>query len=217
MTSVHRFIYRAQMLPGHDGAAVEALNARASDARARVASGELMTASAYRYQSDVFVYYESLGAPRPPEAVFGDLSDVLAQWPGEAAPRCFVPMMDIFHCGEPLDAEYWRRKRPVELYDGKVIRLRPEKVASYIFYHYQLQEEQPGSFDKYCVIAIHENLMFFYMEKPFVLEAPPKPGALGTKNTPEQWQELMALHFAPWPDGTGPNNAWRDSQTLWHV
>ncbi len=205
------------MLPGRETAAVAALQQRVDVVRSRVAAGELMTASAFRYRTHIFVYYESLGAPLPPESVFGDLSDVLAQWPGDTAPRCFVPMMDIFHCGEPLDAEYWRRKRPVELYDGKVIRLQPEKVASYIFYHYQLQEEQPGSFDKYCVIAIHENLMFFYMEKPFVLETPPKPGALSTKNTPEQWQELMALHFAPWPDGRGPNDTWRDSQTLWQI
>lgn len=217
MTSVHRLIYLAQVLPGREDAALAALQLRVEGLHDRVASGELMTASAYRYHAHIFVYYESLSVPLAPEALFGDMSDVLAQWPGHNEPRRFVPMMDIFHCGEPLNAEYWRRKRPVELYDGKVIRLRPEKVASYIFYHYQLQEEQPGSFDKYCMIAIHEELMFFYMEKPFVLETPPKPGALSTKNTPGQWQELMGQHFAPWPDGTGPDNTWRNTQTLWHV
>ncbi len=217
MTSVHRFIYCAQMLPGREAAALTALQRRFDDVRARVVAGELMTASAFRYGTRIFVYYESLAVPLAPAVLFGDLSDVLAQWPGHSEPRCFVPMMDIFHCGEPLNADYWRRKRPVELYDGKVIWLRPDKVASYVFYHYQLQEEQPGSFDKYCVIAIHENLMFFYMEKPFVLEPPPKPGALSTKNTPEGWQELMALHFAPWSDGSEPNDTWRDCETLWHV
>ena len=55
MTSVHRFVFRAQILPGREAEAAVALNARANDSRARVASGELMTASAYRYRSDVFV------------------------------------------------------------------------------------------------------------------------------------------------------------------
>ncbi|MBT3602078.1 MAG: hypothetical protein HOE48_03170 [Candidatus Latescibacteria bacterium] len=53
------------------------------------------------------------------------------------------------------------RKTPMDMPYGRVIRLRPEKVSSYIFYHYQLQEEHPGRGDKYGLISIHEDKIIF--------------------------------------------------------
>ena len=80
---------------------------------------------------------------------------------------------------------------------AKVNRLKAEMVSSYIFYHYQYQEEKPGDWAKYASIYLHENLMFFYLEDPDSPETPPYTGRLDTSNTPGKWTELMNQHFLP--------------------
>lgn len=212
MTPVYRYMSRACAATPDLSDVDATLRGHADALRAQVATGALLTVSAFRRGADVFVYHESVGAPVDVHDMFAGAVPLLAQWPGGPAVRHFVPMMDIFHCGEPLSLDYWRRKQPVENHEGKVIRLRPEKVASYIFYHYQMQEETPGSFDKFSIIGIHENLLFFYLEKPFVLEAPPKPGSLATTNTPDNWHEVMFQHFQPWADSNGVDDLWRDAE-----
>jgi hypothetical protein len=109
-------------------------------------------------------------------------------------------MMDIFHFSRPQNVEHWRRNSLVETPFARVIRLRPEMVSSYIFYHYQLQEERPGMGDKYGLITLHEDLLFFYQERPRITEEAPSAPTLQTQNTPSNWQELMTLHFALWND-----------------
>lgn len=74
-------------------------------------------------------------------------------------------------------------------------------ISSYIYYHYQLQEERAFTGDKYEIIAMHENLLFGYQEFPKVIEEPVVPGRLNTKGTPENWQDsCMDLHFQPWEE-----------------
>ena len=73
-------------------------------------------------------------------------------------------------------------------------------VSSYIFLHYQMQEEKPGAGDKYGQISIHENLLFFYMEQPVTNEAAQHEGQLKTTHTPPNWHEVMFPHFQPWED-----------------
>ncbi len=123
-------------------------------------------------------------------------------------------MMDIFHCGEPRSAEDWQRKAPVESARARLTRLQPEMVSSYIFYHYQLQEEKPGSFDKYCLISLHENLLFFYQEYPQVVESPPRIGKLTTHNSPPNWQEVMFPHFLLWDDAPAGEEIWREIELV---
>jgi hypothetical protein len=75
-------------------------------------------------------------------------------------------------------------------------------VASYIYYHYQLQEERAFLGDKYEIIAIHENMLFGYQEFPKVVEQPLAPPKLKTSGTPADWSDSrMDLHFQPWEDG----------------
>lgn len=85
---------------------------------------------------------------------------------------------------------------------GRVAHLKPEMVASYVYYHYQLQEEHAFHGPKYEIIGIHENLLFGYQEFPAIIEEPILPKKLATSGTPEDWNESrMDLHFQPWPDG----------------
>ena len=104
--------------------------------------------------------------------------------------------IDIFHYSVPMNEEQWRRKFPKEP-SVRVNRLKPEKTSSYIYYHYQYQEEYPGDGDKYGVIYLLGDLMVFYMETPEEPETVKTVGLLTSKNSPlDVWQELMTEHFA---------------------
>lgn len=206
---LHRFVYRAQCRPGQEAASAAAWRARSDALGDLQIAGRLLTASVFGWERHFFVYYETTDSALTPDDLAGDTGDLLESWPGGATGRCFVPMMDIFHCGEPRDTGYWRRKSPPERVAARITRLQPEMVSSYIFYHYQLQEEKPGSFDKYCLITIHENLLFFYQEYPQVVESPPRVGKLTTTNSPENWQEVMFPHFRLWDDAPAGEEIWR--------
>jgi len=117
-------------------------------------------------------------------------------------------MMDIFHFNRPQSLEHWRRDLPPEACTARVVYLRPEMVSSYIFLHYQMQEEKPGGGDKYGQISLHENLLFFYLEQPATNEAAQHKGQLKTKQTPPNWHEVMFPHFQPWGDTEG-EELWR--------
>lgn len=104
---------------------------------------------------------------------------------------------EIFHYSRPVNKEQWRRKAKQKTPYIMVNRLKPEKVSSYIYYHYQYQEEYPGDGDRYGVIYLHGQQMVFYLEHPTEAETETIEGALHTKHTPiDQWQTLMDEHFA---------------------
>ncbi|MFN8443346.1 MAG: hypothetical protein U0175_21395 [Caldilineaceae bacterium] len=222
MPPIHRSIYRAQAKAGQAEAAVAWFQRRAQDLRLGFSPGELMTLSLFRWGVHFLLYWESVEEEAAPELLFGDGSVLLEMWPGGAtlqppSARCFVPMMDIFHCLAPQSVEDWRRKSPIEQVVGRVARLQPEMVSSYIFYHYQLQEEQPGSFDKYGIISIHENLIFFYQEHPFIVEEPRRVGKLATTHTPADWHGTMFPHFKLWEDALAGQEIWREVELVFHL
>ncbi|MDA0709093.1 MAG: hypothetical protein O3B73_02660 [bacterium] len=201
---IHRCVYRAELADDQ----IDLQSAKEDANWLKNPGGALLTTSLFQWRRTLFLYVESAGSPLAPETLRGKGLPSLKSWPGEPGQgRVWVPMMDIFHYSTPQNLDHWRRKTPVERPFGRVIRLRPEKVSSYIFYHYQLQEERPGRGDKYGVITLHEDLLFFYQEHPRVSEESPAQPSLKTSNTPENWGELMSQHFAPWPDAGEPE--WR--------
>lgn len=162
---------------------------------AKVASQKNMTAwSIHMSEEQVFMYYECTDIPVTPAELFPEEScRMLETFAGEKKPRCFVQMYDIFHANVPRSQEHWERK-PGAVPHGRILRLKPEMVSSYIFYHYQLQEERLGTADKHEVIYLHENMMFFYAEKNDEKEGLLE-GKLSTHNTPDNWGALMQPHF----------------------
>jgi len=197
---IRRKIYRAAWARGQEEGGRAALGEGAA-ARALVASGELMTAAAFAWKSNLFLYYECVTRNALPEEVAAEAAPFLAEWPGREEPRQWIEMIDVFHFNEPASYEHWLRKQPVERRAGRVAHLKPEMAASYIYYHYQLQEERAFHGDKYEIIAMHENLLFGYQEFPKTVEPPVVPGRLRTKGTPENWADSrMDLHFQPWED-----------------
>lgn len=197
---VSRMIYRGIW---NEGQQAEGLNALKEDIGVRrlVQEGVLMTAAAFSWKDNVFLYYECIGEQIAPEALTGPAIEYLSDWKGEAAPRKWIPMVDVFHFNEPAGYEHWLRKSPVERRVGRVAHLKREMMASYIYYHYQLQEERAFPGNKYEMIAMHENLLFGYQEFPLVIEDPVIAGRLNTKGTPVPWEDSrMDLHFQPWED-----------------
>ncbi len=115
--------------------------------------------------------------------------------------------IEIFHYSRPVTAEQWRRKKEKTPH-VKVNWLKPEKIAGYIFYHHQYQEEYPGDGDRYGIIFLHGEELIFYLEDPTENETEKIEGALTTKNTPkDRWGAVMSEHFA---------DQWRDIENLEH-
>jgi hypothetical protein len=215
--SIHRSLFRAQALPEMAGLAATGFQHTLAALKTGLNPGEVMTASAFHWGQAFYLYWESVQYPIEPDALFADVLLHLQHWPGEVAPRAFVPMMDIFHGMPALNVAQWQRKHQNERVQGRVARLRPEQVSSYIFYHYQLQEERPGSFDKYGIISIHENVLFYYQELPAVVEQPAPTGKLPTANTPDNWHEVMLPHFLLWNDAPAGQEIWRDINLIGHA
>ncbi|MBB3112753.1 hypothetical protein FHS18_004855 [Paenibacillus phyllosphaerae] len=186
----------ASMLEGEQAAQM------AATPRLLAEQGAVLVIACYRWERQVFLYYECVDDVLAPEQVIPELTGYLAEWPGQAEPRSWIPMIDVFHFNDPASISHWQRKQPVERRAGRVAHLKPEMAASYIYYHYQLQEERAFLGPKYEIIAMHENVLFGYQEFPAVVEEPILPKKLATNSTPVNWSDSrMDLHFQPWPDG----------------
>lgn len=179
-------------------------------------SEDIMTLSVFCWRNSLFLYYECMEDEVLPAEMLKELEPYLESWPGEDQKRYWIRMFDIFHYNQPSSIEYWKRKEPMQPW-AQLIRIKPEKLSSYIFYHYQLQEERPGSGNKYGMIGMHENLLFFYLEKPNIIEEAESKGLLETKNTPPNWGELMKEHFMKWED-CSEETVWRnDLELIFHI
>lgn len=221
MNPIYRSTYRAQIIAGQEEASLAHFRHCVQNFKLGLEPGALMTISLFRWGLHLFAYWESIEQEVLPEALFGRMDHLLERWHGGANPqpphaRSFVPMMDIFHWTTPQSIEQWRRKTPIERIQARVARLNPEMVSSYIFYHYQLQEEKPGSVEKYGIISLHENLIFFYQEMPATIEEPLPAGKLTTTNTPPDWHGTMFPHFHLWEDAPPGQEIWRDVELIFH-
>lgn len=208
---IYRHYYTAQLLEniGHDE-----IEQKLRESYKEQSSVVSITVSAWRTR--LFLYFETKDEKRLcPASLWDGMEQYLEKWPGKEHKRLWVPMFDIFHYNAPVEDEDWMRHTETEPF-CMLMTIRPEKLASYIFYHHQLQEENPGCGGQHAVIAMHENLLFHYMENPEPKDALVCKGSLNTQNTPENWGELMEEHFAPWPD-TDPPIQWRkDLRTVFH-
>lgn len=197
---IKRMIYRAEWQEGLQSEGVNALQI-SDQANRLVEQGDLMTAAAFIWNEQLFLYYECVDRQVEPDEIAAAAVPFLKDWPGQAKPRKWIRMVDVFHFNEPASYDHWLRKQPIERRVGRVAHLKPEMISSYIYYHYQLQEERAFHGDKYEIIAIHENLLFGYQEFPKVIEEPVVPGRLATKGTPVPWEDSrMDLHFQPWEE-----------------
>ena len=164
---------------------------------------EVYTLTAFEFAGNAYVYYECINREIEPNELFANASEYLI---ANADGSLWTRLYDIFHYDKPIDMGNWKRKIAPTPH-ATVNRLKPEKLCSYIFYHFQYQEEKPCDGPKYSAIYLDGNFMFFYHESPEVKEPAGYKGLLNTNNTPDGWGELMGEHFLPWDDYDGP---WRN-------
>ncbi|WP_438449209.1 hypothetical protein [Gorillibacterium sp. sgz5001074] len=207
-----RYQFRAQCRPGIEP---ETFVREASlGLQDRMSEAGVRHLCLFGWNSQLFLYYESLSEETAPHSLLSSSESMLELWPGADMPRSWVPMLDIFHYQVPAGVAHWQRTNPAAKPYARIARLKPEQAASYIFYHYQYQEERPGDGDKYGIIALHENLMFFYSETPATIEPPPYRGKLTTSNTPADWMGVMMPHFLLWEGETVSNPVWMELPLL---
>lgn len=168
----------------------------------------------YHFGDQLFVYLESnslhkdVPLPQSINALLGD-------WPASGGNRKWVEMLDIFHDAMPRTGAPWREPNDARTSIGSIIYLRPEKYASYVYYHFQLQEEGLKKFNKYFIIGAHENCLFSYYELPAVIDSWNDDRILQSNNSPDNWAELMGEHFQPWAEGLNIEDPWKVMQEIY--
>ncbi len=164
-------------------------------------TGKIMNVNAFVFKNELYVYIESCCEEILPDVLFSGIETHLCLWP-DGEKKYFYPQMEIFHFNQPDNNEHWKRKQKPDCCAGLVARIIPENTSSYIFYHYQLQEEQPGNGDKYGRFFIMGDTAFFYREFPEVEEKARYKGKLNTNNSPDsdKWQSIMEKNFIMWDE-----------------
>ncbi len=206
---IYRNIYTAQL---KDGAKEDFKKALEGCKRPEC----VVTLSVMCWKYRVFLYYECRDNQEiKPSDLFDGMDKYLEEWPGEEKKRLWIQMYDVFHYNRPIDDEEWMRHAPSVPF-GMLMRIKPDMLASYIFYHQQMQEETPGCGNKYGMICMHENMLLFYLENPDYPKSLCFEGKLKTNNSPKNWHEVMGQHFMPWDD-TNPPIQWRtDIDLVYH-
>ena len=168
---------------------------------------EYRNVSLFRFREKAFLYFESDEQTVAPETL---CRENLIPFPDGSV---WFMMPDIFHYAEPQSAEHWKRKDPNFTPLLKINRLHEEKISSYIFHHFQLQEERPRPTKiKFSSIYIFGNTIVMYFEKPDEIDELDYPGLLKTQNSPNSiWGQLMGEHFLGWPDVEEP---WRPTELV---
>lgn len=170
--------------------------------------------SVFTYEDILILYGERRGLEANPCGLFPKIETHLLDVV-EMTGCKWRRMWDIFHYNSISCEEQWRRKIPDKNVEMRLNRVRPEMFSSYVFYHYQFQEEKTGLNDKYGIISFDDGLMSFYQEYPAEVEEYPFPGKLSTNNSPlDIWEDLMRKHFIRWEDFDQP---WRPMQCLFSV
>lgn len=210
---MERFIYTAKLLEGKENALKLYLESYQKNLESKMENNQLMTISGFILDDQFYLYYECIGEAEKPESLFPSAKDYLKQWPNGSF---FARMYDVFHYNRPLSAEHWQRKQKPQKFWARLAHLKPEKVSSYIYYHYQMQEEKPGNGDKYGIIGLLGNTLFFYCEEPMVQETALYDGLLKTHNTPDDkdWQPIMDTHFESWNGRTVDGAPWLELEMI---
>lgn len=163
-----------------------------SDCFTPVAAPGLLYLSAARYEQYVLLYAET------DTVLFDPNRSVIGKTVPFPEGQNWIRIPQIFYYNRPESLEQWMRKSPSKP-RFQVTRLKEDCVAPYVFYHYQLQEEERTRKSKYALIGLLGTLLVFYNEDPPVY-GEPRAGSLSTKNTPEKgWSQRMKGYFeADW-------------------
>lgn len=201
---MERVVFRSLVKVGEEESVQAEVLAASSFLKFLVNKGFLMTISVFIQGRTLFLYYECMNDFISPSELLPDITSLLEARMDEGGSKHWTPMIDIFHFSEPLSPDQWRRTQPVQERVGRIARIKPSKLSSYIYYHYMLQEGHAGCDNKYCMIGLDANVIFYYEELPKTPEErlPSGNGRFSAlpPDWPLIWQGLMEPHFIVWDD-----------------
>lgn len=193
---IHRATYVARIIKGYGKDAEEYFKGKEEEIGK---NNDIISCNVYHSFDIIIIYLESaagIGVAELFEAP-GFLGEM-----GICGER-FVPMENIFHYNRPESVVHWKRKKE-SIPSGFIGRIKPGMLSSYVYYHYILQETTDRERDKYGAIFMFQNYLFFYRDMCGETEYPSYKGVVNGK-IPENWRELMRVHF----------EAWRDIDNIW--
>lgn len=121
-----------------------------------VGEQKCLTAALYRHENMLFLYYEALDGALLPQELFPALSGQLTPW---------AFMEPVFWHTVPGEKEDWARQGK-KTRRGRIARLLPGKLDSYVSYHRAIVEEGLLDGDRYQFIALRGDMLFSYFEEP---------------------------------------------------
>lgn len=176
-----------------------------SKAQNCIDSGAAMTIALYYHGPMLFLYVESIEKELAIESFTNDLEPYLDRWPGKEELRYWVPMHQIYCHAYPEGKEDWRRKTEPDLRRGRIAKLRPELIFSYIYHHKAIVDEGLLQGDKYQSIGFHEDLLFSYFEEPKILTNVQRDLTKESQAI-AAWMDVdPEAHFIPYPESGGMN------------
>ncbi len=209
-----RRMYRAQVKEGCEVSFALALAEAAASWQCELRGEGIVSCSIFAKGSGVFLYFETTSESCEWEWPI-TCRQLLEAWPGGigGVQRYAVPMLDIYHDGEPEMRE--SRQQSDRERVGSLARLKPSKYSSYIFYHYALQEEKPSCFNPTYMIGAHEELIFSFHEHPSpAFEHGQSRRKWPAPITPDNWHDIMQPHFIPWTESEQGPVLWETMDTI---
>ncbi|WP_314590478.1 hypothetical protein [Paenibacillus terrigena] len=212
-----RLLYYSQLRRDSESEFRRTVNVEIESLRSDWADQGLSDVSIFVSQLYVFIYAETAHPSAQTEWRWPlHYSRLLESWPADPLSslelknmsRLAVPLIDIFHDGIPERYDSWREHRQVGDRIGSIACLRPEMTASYIYYHFQKQEEEASSFNETYIIGLFGTLIFSYHELPSFISEHKRQGCLNSRQTPANWHEVMQPHFRSRKDEAGRDLLW---------
>ena len=181
-----------------DTEAVKYIKSCKSAFKKALKEGKLQCVNVFTLDKQIFLYYESK-VPFEINDYLPEISNFVEMWPGQKELRPYVPMT-LYYQSTPMETvPDWKEARIGHKPYISISRMKIEKLESYIFYHYQLQEEKPGDNGRYLAIWGNEEWCILYgregIDSKYNAEY---KGKLDTANTPKNWRDTMLPHFYEW-------------------
>lgn len=208
---VRRLVYVSQIKPSGLERFLERMYAVSAHLHQRLASEGVRRCTVFRHDRKLFIYAECASDSRGFE--WGsDFDGLLELWPQDERQADCCPMTDIFHYHDAGTFDKWRGDYVADRRIGLLARVKPDMVASYVYYHFLRQEEMPGSGNRTYMIGYYGSYLFSYQEHPVVIEK--LPPRMRTKLVPDDWDAAMAPHFNDWSDTGEEQRIWRQLEQV---
>ena len=157
---------------------------------------EIITSSAAVYEDMIFVYFES----KNESLTIHDVAKCsMKPFPNG---ELWTEMIEIFHFFTPKNDSEWVRKIENKKPQFRINKINMNKVASYIYYHQQMQNNNQYNCDKFFSIFLFGNIGIIYDESPVEMITWQDIEGRTYAPTRQDWTPLMMEHFAAWPNGS---------------